>query len=136
MKQGKSAAPDGSQAVAAFLQELEHPLKKEIETLREIILQSDKKLTEHIKWNAPSFCINGEDRVTMKIMPPKNIQLVFHRGAKVKEQPKTRLIEDASGLLKWPANDRAVATFTTMEEIRSKEKLLTGIIRQWITAAG
>ena len=136
MKQGKSAAPDGSQAVAAFLQQLEHPLKKEIETLREIILQSDKKLTEHIKWNAPSFCINGEDRVTMKIMPPKNIQLVFHRGAKVKEQPKTRLIEDASGLLKWPANDRAVATFTTMEEIRSKEKLLTGIIRQWITAAG
>lgn len=136
MKQGKPTAPDGSQAVATFLQQLEHPLKKEIETLREIILQSDKKLTEHIKWNAPSFCMDGEDRVTMKIMPPKNIQLVFHRGAKVKEQPKTRLIEDASGLLKWPANDRAVATFTTMEEIRSKEKLLTGIIRQWITAAG
>lgn len=136
MKQGKSAVPDGSQAVATFLQQLEHPLKKEIETLREIILQSDKKLTEHIKWNAPSFCIDGEDRVTMKVMPPKNIQLVFHRGAKVKEQPKTRLIEDTSGLLKWPANDRAIATFTTMEEIRFNEKLLTGIIRQWIAAAG
>jgi hypothetical protein len=120
------------QEVIEFLDKLEHPMKREIEEIRQIILSSNKKLTEHIKWNAPSFCIENEDRVTMKLYPPKNIQLIFHRGAKVKAQPKEKLISGHSSFLKWPANDRAVATFTDMDEIKSNKKKLSGIINEWI----
>lgn len=42
-----------------WLEELQHPLKQEILEMRDIILDANKNLTEHIKWNAPSYCING-----------------------------------------------------------------------------
>lgn len=132
----KAEKPAGHEQVMAFLETLEHPLKREIEALRTIILSASERLTEHIKWNAPSFCVEDEDRITFKLFPPKNIQLIFHRGAKVKEQPQDRLIADPHALLKWAANDRAVATFTHMDEIRSQEKALTEVIHKWLDATG
>jgi hypothetical protein len=74
--------------VTKFLDELIHPLREEIEQLRQIILGSNSDLTENIKWNGPNYCFKGEDRITMKIQPPKQILLVFHRGAKKLVQPK------------------------------------------------
>ena len=100
-----------STEVSTFLDELNHPLRMEIENLREFILNSDVRITENIKWNGPNYCINNEDRITMRVQPPKQIQLIFHRGAKVQEIPKNRIIEDDSGLLIWKTSDRAVATF-------------------------
>lgn len=125
----------GSIEVQEFLKHLDHPLKTEIMAVREIILHSNNKLTEHIKWNAPSFGINGEDRVTMKLFPPKNIQLILHRGAKVKKQPAENLISGYPSMLKWAAKDRAVVTFNNMAEIKTNGKVLSKIINKWIDAA-
>ena len=122
----------GKEEVNHFLAQLEHPLKPEIEELRAIILQANNKLTELIKWNAPSFCFNGDDRITMRIHPPRQIQVIFHRGSKVQELPKEKLITDGSGLLAWKTNDRAVASFSTMAEIRSRKADLTDIINKWL----
>jgi hypothetical protein len=55
--------PNESSEVREFISELSHPLKAGIEDVR-AILASDDGITEHIKWNAPSFCWEGEDRVT------------------------------------------------------------------------
>lgn len=96
----------GEQAVALFLEETDHPLKSEMLALREIILTSDPDITEHIKWNAPSFCINDEDRFTFKLNSPQAVDIVFHRGAKVKTIPAEKLIDDPDGLLKWATNDK------------------------------
>ncbi|GGH31277.1 hypothetical protein GCM10007423_20030 [Dyadobacter endophyticus] len=120
--------------VTRFLDELHHPLRQEIEALRLIILQANALLEENIKWNGPNYSIGPEDRVTMRIQPPKQIQLVFHRGAKVKEQPKGRLIQDASGLLVWRENDRAIASFKHMEAVKAGEQALAAIVRNWIAA--
>ncbi|MBC7829263.1 MAG: DUF1801 domain-containing protein [Chitinophagaceae bacterium] len=109
-------------------------MKKEIEKIRKIVLNANTGLTEHIKWNAPSFCFLGDDRITMRIYPIKNIQLIFHRGAKVKQQPKNKLISDDSGLLLWKENDRAVMTLTNMEDIKSKEPHLIEIVNKWLKA--
>lgn len=118
--------------VTTFIQSLNHPLKKEIELLREIILSCDKNLSENIKWNGPNYVFNGEDRITMKINPPKNIQLIFHRGAKKLAQPKDKLIKDDSGLMVWKENDRAVVTFLTKEEILANKGAITKIVKAWI----
>lgn len=75
----------GTGAVDRFLAELEHPLQAEIERLRSIILTADPEISERIKWKAPSFCYRGDDRVTMRLHPPTRLQLVFHRGTKVKD---------------------------------------------------
>lgn len=47
-------------AVDEFMAGLEQPLKAEIETVRAIILDADKRITERIKWNAPSFYLRSE----------------------------------------------------------------------------
>ena len=120
--------------VTKFLDNLNHPLREEIEYLRKLILSTDIGLTEGIKWNGPSYSINNEDRITIKINPPKLIQVIFHRGAKVKEQLRERLLGDEYSLLSWRENDRAIATFKNIEEIRQNQEILKEIVVKWIEA--
>ncbi len=119
--------------VTQFLDDLNHPFRNEIEQLRIIILSACDGLTENIKWNAPNYCFNQEDRITMHIHPPKKqVQLIFHRGATKQVQPREKLINDNSGLLAWKENDRAVVTFKNRTEIEKTKPELISIINAWI----
>ncbi len=121
--------------VSEFLDGLNHPLRDEIENLRHIIINAINGLTENIKWNGPNYCYEDNDRITMKIQPPKQIQLIFHRGAKKQEQPKERIIQTDSNLLSWKENDRAIVTFKNMSEIKNGKADLTSIVNEWILKA-
>lgn len=122
-----------SSEVTDFLDELNHPFRKEIEQLRNCILTANKDLIENIKWNGPNYSFYNEDRITMRIQPPKKqVQLIFHRGAKKQEQPKDKLIATKSKLLVWKENDRAIAIFKNMQDIENGKAELTEIIREWI----
>lgn len=120
--------------VTQFLDEQNHPLRKEIELLRQIIVTSNTGITENIKWNGPNYCYENEDRITMRINPPKQIQLIFHRGAKKLVQPSAKIIEDKSGLLVWKENDRAVASLKNLTDIEKNKSELGKIINDWINA--
>ena len=120
--------------VTTFLTELKHPLIAEIEYLRELILSCDKNISENIKWNGPNYMFKDEDRITMKINPPKKIQLILHRGAKKQAQPKAKLISNTSKLLDWKENDRAVITFQNLPEIQANSEDLKKIIKDWVKA--
>ena len=121
--------------VSKFLDDQNHPFRNEIELLRQVILQSVEGLTENIKWNGPNYCFEHQDRITMRIQPPKQVQLIFHCGAKVKEQPKQKLISEDFGLLVWKENNRAIATFRKMEEIEKHKVDIQQVVQQWIHAA-
>lgn len=121
-----------SPEVTRFLDQLDHPLRKEIEQLRAILLAADESIGENIKWNGPNYTFAGEDRITMKIQPPKMIQLIFHRGAKKQEQPRERLIQDPFGLLDWRENDRAIIGFRSAEEISAQREKLAFLIDAWL----
>lgn len=123
-----------SDEVTHFLNDLNHPLRNEIDLLRKNILAANDGLRENIKWNGPNFCVGGEDRITMKIHPPKQIQLIFHRGVKAQQVPKSRLIADDAGLLIWRTNDRAMATFKNREDVIARKSDLDKIINAWIKA--
>ena len=125
--------PDSEQ-VTEHIKKLEPGLGKIIQTLREIILGTDKEIGERIKWNNPSFYYTGE----MKPFDPKEykreiivfnlfkgrIMLVFPSGAKV---------NDKSGLLQGEYKDgRRITIFKDMEDVRSKEKLLQTVIKEWL----
>ncbi|WP_225408249.1 DUF1801 domain-containing protein [Stigmatella hybrida] len=126
-------APRGQpqNSVDAFLAGLDHPLKAEIEAVRAIIRGADKQIGEAIKWNAPSF-LTQEHFATLKLHPPKAVQVVFHTGAKVKADARPLKIDDPSGLLKWAAPDRAVATFPGMKDIWAHKAALVALVRQWL----
>lgn len=117
-----------------FLDTLNHPLRADIEVLRHLILSADDRLAENTKWNAPNYSVGGEDRVTMRIQPPRHLQVIFHRGAKKLDQPSTRIIEDNTCLLAWKENDRAVATFKTLADMEKSRLDFIKIIQDWIEA--
>jgi hypothetical protein len=119
--------------VQEFLRNLNHPLADVITKLRSIIHEAEPDLTEHIKWNAPSFCKNGDDRITFNFPPKRNeVLLVFHRGVAKKEVPVDKLINNTSGILQWKTNDRAVARFSSTSEVVSQKEDLLNLIKLWL----
>lgn len=122
-------------AVDTFMAQLAHPLKTEIEAVRSIILASDPRIRESVKWNAPSFLI--EDHfATFKLRPAETIQVVFHTGAKKKAEPIRMAVDDPTGLLAWVAPDRCLATFHDMQDVRARGPALTRIVERWINQLG
>ena len=118
--------------VTSFLDQQNHPLRLLIDAIRSFIVNAEPTLSENIKWNGPNFSYEGQDRITVKINPPKQIQLIFHRGAKVLEQPKDKLITEDFGLLTWKENDRAITTIKNAEELLENSEKWKSIIKQWI----
>jgi hypothetical protein len=123
-----------SSDVDRFLADLEHPLKAGVEQLRAAILASDDAITEHVKWNAPSFCHDGVDRVTFRLQPGNRLQLVLHRGAKVRDDAADFRFDDDSGLLDWVAPDRAVVTFRDLDDVATRRSSVADLIRRWVAA--
>ncbi len=113
---------------------LDHPLKDGIERLRAAILDSNAQITEHIKWKAPSFRYADEDRVTFRLYPEDRVQLIFHRGAKVRSDAADFAFEDHTGLLRWVANDRAVVALRDAEDVDAKLPALVEVVNRWIVA--
>lgn len=131
----KNAIQIKNTEVTKFLDEQEHPFRKEIEQLRNYILSADPDLTENIKWNGPNYSFNNADRITMKIQPPtKQIQLIFHRGASKQTRPKDKLISNSSKMLVLKENDRAIITFKSLQDIKNGKAELTEIVAEWISA--
>jgi hypothetical protein len=126
--------PNRSPEVDRFMAGLNHPLKEEIEQLRAAILNSNDAITEHIKWKAPSFCYADEDRVTFRLYPEDRVQLVFHRGAKVKDDAANFAFDDHTGLLRWVANDRAVVALQDVEDVEAKRADLVEVVNRWVVA--
>ncbi|MDQ0193800.1 DUF1801 domain-containing protein [Paenibacillus wynnii] len=123
----------GHEQVVEFLNNLEHPLKKEIEEVRNIILGVNEFITEHIKWNAPSFCFNNEDRVTFNLQGKGFFRLIFHCGAKKSEYAGNgALFEDNTGLLEWVAADRAIIKFTDRSDVEANREKLAAVVTKWI----
>ncbi len=121
--------------VYKFIEELNHPFKIEINKLRSIILSTDLNLTENIKWNGPNYCYDGQDIITMRVLPPaKQVQLIFHRGAKKMEQPKQKFNYDKSVILFWKENYRAVDTFKSMSDIANNKDEIVSIFKKWLDA--
>ncbi|TJY41087.1 DUF1801 domain-containing protein [Cohnella pontilimi] len=125
--------PSGHQQVLEFLNKLEHPLKMEIEEVRKIILGANEQITEHIKWNAPSFCMHNEDRVTFNLQGKGFFRLIFHCGAKPKaNQGNEPLFEDTTGLLEWVTGDRAIVKFANRSEVEAAREKLAELVVKWM----
>ena len=119
--------------VDQFIAQLEHPFKAQIAALRQAILASNPEITEQIKWKAPSFCIDGDDRVTFRLHPPDAVHLVFHRGVKVKDATNFTFA-DPTGLMKWAAQDRAQVTLRTPAEATQRQSDVVDLVTRWMAA--
>lgn len=128
--------PNGRAEVDAWMRELAHPRKAEIEALRAIIRGANRNIAEGIKWNAPSFYFK-DYFATFNPRARDGVQVILHMGAKVRESPPGGLmITDDAGLLAWLAKDRASLKLADMQAIASNRASITSIVRQWIALLG
>ncbi|MEO6722471.1 MAG: DUF1801 domain-containing protein [Ferruginibacter sp.] len=112
-----------AELVNDYMDQLKHPLKDEIEAVRTIIT-SNKKISERIKWNAPSYYYK-EDLVTFNPRNQKQVHLVFHNQA---------IVDIKSTLLEGVYKDRRMTYFDSMAAIKKNKKELEGIINEYINA--
>ena len=106
-------------------------MKSVIEAIRLAILDSDRTITEGIKWNTASFYCHGWF-ATVGVRATTKVQLVLHHGASAQvNSTLSQTIEDPSGLLTWLDKDRATITFSSAEGFKSNEVAFKEIIRLW-----
>ena len=120
-------------SVEAFLAALEHPQKPAILALRTLILGAAPGITEHVKWNAPSFRTT-EDFATFHLRARHGVQLVLHLGPKPRPDSSVRRgVADPAGLLTWKGPDRAVVILPDLTAVEAQADVLQALVRQWIT---
>ncbi len=119
--------------VDTFMETVEHPHKDAVDYLRTAILRAEPEVTEQVKWNAPSFCYEGTDRVTFQLKS-KDVQLIFHRGVQVKDDAGEFAFQDDSGLMKWRSSDRAMVTFKDLADAQAHEAAFIDLVGRWIRA--
>ncbi len=121
--------------VEDFINDLEDAKRLQVETLREIILKTAPHLEEHIKWNAPSYVLNGEDRITFNTMNKQGlVNLVLHMGATRKEDKKgSPVINDETGLVVWSSDIRGMITFASDENVQLKADSIKNILQKWLS---
>lgn len=104
-----------------------------VEAMLQAINEECPDLTKIIKWNAPSFCDDGKDRLTVMLHKKDQVGLILHTGVKPKEDKKApHLFEDNTGILEWNSNIRATITFIDLDDFLSKRSLFKQAVKQWI----
>ncbi|MCE7043896.1 DUF1801 domain-containing protein [Dyadobacter sp. CY312] len=122
--------------VTAHIQKLDAELALVVQTIREIILSTDPEIGQQIKWNNPSFYYTG----AMKPFDPKEykrdiVVLNLHKGRIMLVFPTGTRVKNHQGLLEGAyADGRRTVVFKDIDDVRSKEKLLQNVIKEWLDA--
>ena len=116
-----------------FMLQFDDNRKQLVEAMLKAIAEECPTLTETIKWNAPSFSENGNDRLTIMLHKKDRVGLILHTGVKPKEDKKApHLYADDTGLLEWNSNIRATIFFFDLSDFLSKRVLFKQAVNRWI----
>jgi hypothetical protein len=119
-----SPAVDGKEVVDAYMRDVDHPFKAEMQAVRQIILGVSPKMSERIKWNAPSFFYK-EDFAAFHPRATEFVHLIvlFPGGAGM---------DDDTGLLEGSHKDRREAKFYGMDDVAAKKPRLEKLVKRWL----
>jgi hypothetical protein len=129
--------PDKYTTVAEFLSGQDPAKRQQVELLRAVINEAYPGLDEHIKWNSPSYVLDGEDRVTFNLQNKDNVvKLVLHMGATRAEDKKgPPIMADDKGLIAWQSDIRGVITFADMHDITANRADVRDLVARWLAIA-
>lgn len=100
----------------------DNPQKEAAMRVREIILGVDERISEEIKWQAPTFIYKG-NIASFFPKSKKNVSLMFHKGA---------LIHDESNLLEGAVRKQGLQNLPIWKEVEERKTDLETVIRMWI----
>jgi hypothetical protein len=119
-----SPAADGKVVVDAYMRDVDHPFKAEMQAVREIILGASPKISERIKWNAPSFYY-GEDLGAFNPRATEYAHLILLF-------PGGQGMDDSSGLLEGNHKDRREVKFHSLDDVKAKKRALEKLVKGWV----
>ncbi len=120
--------------VSEHIAKLSPEIASTVETIRQIILDTDKQIAEQIKWNNPSFYYSG----VIKPFDPKEykrdlIVMNLHKGRIMLVFPSGAKVHDTSGLLEGDYKDgRRLTVFKDLDDVKAKKKALQHVIKEWL----
>jgi hypothetical protein len=114
---------DGS-AVESYMREIDHPFRAEMAAVRAIILEVSDKISERIKWNAPSFFYK-EDLGAFNPQATEYAHLILLF-------PGGEGMDDKSGLLEGNHKDRREAKFHSLDDVKAKKRALEKLVKNWV----
>ena len=110
------------ESVEDYMAKLDHPLKAEVQALRDIIKGVSEKITEQIKWNAPSY--RYKDYIaTFNLRAQQHVHLIFHN-------PSIASIQ--SDILEGNYPDRRMVYFLDMNDVNAKKAALEYVVSELI----
>jgi len=116
-----------------FMSALDEEQKEQVAFLRAIITGAHPELSEHIKWNSPSYVLAGSDRITFSVRPKYPVAIVLHMGAtRPEDKNGTPIMDDSSGLIEWKSDTRGVISFADLNDSKAKASQFTAIIDRWL----
>ncbi|MEK6611986.1 MAG: DUF1801 domain-containing protein [Gemmatimonadota bacterium] len=121
-------AVDRTRAMNAYLAHLKHPLKAEIAAVRTIVMQASDKISERVKWDAPSFYFKA-DLATFDLHSTKFVHLILLF-------PEELSIPDDDRLIEVDHENRREVTFRNLTEIAAKKPALQRLVHDFVAAMG
>lgn len=93
-----------------------------MQRVREIVLGSDPRIEESIKWSTPTFSFKGN--IASFALAKKFVSLLFHRGAEIPgRHPR---LEGGGAVTR-------TMRFADIEDVEASRKHLEAVIRAWCT---
>jgi hypothetical protein len=119
-----SGPTEGAEVVDAYLRDVDHPFKAEMQAVREIILGASDKLRERIKWNAPSFYYKQDlGAFNPRAAEFAHLILLFPGGLGM---------EGHGSLLEGKHQDRREVKFFSLDDVKAKRRALEKLVEQWV----
>ena len=113
-------------AVDAWFENYANPQKDLVQSVRSVILEADPRMSETIKWQAPTFMYKG-NLASFYPRSTKHVSLLFHTGAS---------LPDPTGLLEGEGDKSRVAKVRDEADLAAKADGLRGLVAAWIELKG
>jgi hypothetical protein len=121
-------------SVTEFLAAQTEVRRESVEALRSIVMDAHSGLDEIIKWNSPSYVLDGTDRLTINAAGTGPVRLVLHLGTEIAEHKSapTTFSGDPDGLLTWHSDIRASFVMPPAAELADARDGLVAVVRAWL----
>ena len=100
----------------------DNPMKEVVEAVRTTALAADDRVTEDIKWQAPTFIHKG-NIASFFPKAKKHATLMFHKGAEIPGDFPN---------LEGDGKEARTMKFADLDEVAAKTDELQAVIRAWI----
>jgi hypothetical protein len=110
--------------VDAWFEAYDNPQKDLVQAVRDVVLGADERVTECIKWQAPTFVFQG-NIASFFPRAKKHVSLMFHTGAS---------LPDPAGILEGDGDTARSLKVMDAADLAAKKGAIEALIRAWVEA--